>query len=112
MLVQHKLLGPHAVAAEYTEIYVLASGQRLVETPGALHFYDGRRVVTLTGDDEVSAAIVRLLAEPCGAADLELTPRPGLMDQTTSDLVALHSQLRLVSTRAPDGTGRSPDDPG
>jgi bacteriocin biosynthesis cyclodehydratase domain-containing protein len=47
---------------------MLLPGVRLVERPGALHFFDGRRVVSLTGDERGRAAVRAAVDAPSEAA--------------------------------------------
>lgn len=44
----------------------LLPGVRLVERPGALHFFDGRRVVSIRGDEQARRAIRQLIGAAAG----------------------------------------------
>lgn len=47
----------------------LLPGVRLVDRPGVLHFFDGRRVVSLRGDEGARRAVRQALAEPFDSGD-------------------------------------------
>lgn len=76
---------------------MLSPGVRLVERPGALHFVDGRRVVSLRTDDATRAAIRAALAER-GAAPEAGAP---VDDELRDDVYVLLAELGLLQ---PGGT--------
>ena len=82
---------------------MLVPGIRLIERPDALHMFDGRRVVSITGDDGSREAILEAIgmrtaepgpdAEPCGGDPL-------------GDARRLLTELRLVPAE-PDAPPRA-----
>lgn len=70
---------------------MLLPGVRLVERPGVLHFFDGRRVVSVRGD-EAGRRMLRLVAEGDGPGEAS-----GSSDPARDDARALLSRLRLGS---------------
>lgn len=51
---------------------MLTPGVRLVERPGVLHFFDGRRVVSVAGDDDARATVLHVLHD-----DVDASSDPG-----------------------------------
>jgi bacteriocin biosynthesis cyclodehydratase domain-containing protein len=66
---------------------MLSPGIRLVERPGVLHFFDGRRVVSLRGDDQARSAL-RAAA----------TGTPGASPDAVRDARKVLGELNLTST--------------
>src|SRR5581483_2486681 len=65
----------------------LLPGVRLVDRPGVLYFFDGRRVVSLRGDEGARRAVRAALAEPSD----------GDGDEAVRDAAALLDRLRLAA---------------
>ena len=84
---------------------MLAPGQRMVDRPGALHFYDGRRVVSLRSDDEVRAAVHALVdigqVHP-GQGDA------GPDEATLADLRELLTELAVLDSAEREGAVQTP----
>jgi bacteriocin biosynthesis cyclodehydratase domain-containing protein len=78
---------------------MLAPGQRMIDRPGVLHFYDGRQVVSI-GTDEVLGQAIRFLANR-SFEDMDLpalASQVGLDLESTSRLIETLSSLGLVES--------------
>ena len=86
---------------------MLVPGIRLIERPGALHMFDGRRVVSITGDDDGRAAIRTAIGDttPGDAPGPVSAGAPGAPDAAAvEDARRLLADLRLVVTEPEPAT--------
>jgi bacteriocin biosynthesis cyclodehydratase domain-containing protein len=80
---------------------MLVPGIRLIERPGALHMFDGRRVVSIAGEDDSRAAVLAALGMRTSAVD-DAT----VEDAAVDDARRLLSALRLIVAE-PDASASS-----
>jgi bacteriocin biosynthesis cyclodehydratase domain-containing protein len=78
---------------------MLVPGLRLIERPGALHLFDGRRVVSLTGDEPACTAL-RAAMTPSGGIDVD--PRPPADAAAVADARQVLAELRLFVSDTDD----------
>jgi bacteriocin biosynthesis cyclodehydratase domain-containing protein len=95
---------------------VLTPGQRLIETAGALHVYDGRRLVSLSTDAELSSAIVAATNAPSNDEAHQAAVAAGLDYDTAGQLLDVLQALALLADyrdveREPSTSAAQPDDP-
>jgi hypothetical protein len=78
---------------------VLSPGTRMIERAGVLHFYDGRRLVSLDTDQQIRNAIAAVAALANTGTDLtELSKRLRLDEATVEQLVGLLNANALIDT--------------
>jgi bacteriocin biosynthesis cyclodehydratase domain-containing protein len=78
---------------------VLSPGTRMIERAGVLHFYDGRRLVSLDTDQQIRNAIAAVAALANAGTDLtELSKRLQLDEATVEQLVGLLNANALIDT--------------
>lgn len=86
---------------------MLLPGIRLVDRPGVLHFFDGRRVVSLRGDDDARAAVRAAVTEPVvtepGVTEPGPADEPADADLAREDARRLVARLALVDAGGDDG---------
>jgi hypothetical protein len=89
----------------------MVPGNRLVEAPGARHFFDGRRVVSIFGDDQICAAVTAVVQALDELPDSN-EPGASLLTIQGNDLAAevVHLLRRLDLTRGNDADSRGPVD--
>jgi bacteriocin biosynthesis cyclodehydratase domain-containing protein len=80
----------------------------MIERPGALHFYDGHRVVSLGGDDAVVAALAAIASSQRPAHVDELAARIGFDAETTRQLLQLLSSNSVVDAGQGDARATTP----
>jgi bacteriocin biosynthesis cyclodehydratase domain-containing protein len=92
---------------------VLSSGTRMIERAGVLHFYNGRRLVSLDTDVQLRSAIATISDLSAIPADLtELAAQLNIDPSTTEQLVALmrsNDLLKLDTTVQSDASSITAD---
>jgi bacteriocin biosynthesis cyclodehydratase domain-containing protein len=92
---------------------VLSSGTRMIERAGVLHFYDGRRLVSLHTDVQLRGAIAAISDLSAIPGDLtELAAHLNIDPSTTEQLVALmrsNDLLKLDTARLSDASSNTVD---